>query len=312
MDIERLDLNLLATLDVLLAERNVTRAARRLAISQPALSTRLARLRAVLGDPLLLPGPRGMIPTERALALHKPLRAALDAVRDVVAVASRFDPMTASATVTIVASDYVQYAVLFDLVRHLRDVAPGIRVAWRSAAQRSGLELFEQGDADLYLTIPDDIPDGLRQTPLFDETYVLIARAGHPEVQGSPGLDLFCRLDHILVSPAGGGFAGATDIALAAMGRERRVVLSVPGFLMVPEIVARSDMVAIVPRRIVAARRLPLAVLQPPLAVPGFTIAMAWHDRTAMHPLYRWMRETIVSVVRRASGDDGKRFHGTL
>jgi len=305
MDIGSLDLNLLATLDVLLTEQNVTRAARRLKLSQPALSARLARLRIVLGDQLLLPGPRGMVPTARAIALRQPLRAALDGVRDVVATANPFVPSTAEGTVAIVASDYVQYAVLMPLVLRLRKEAPGIRIAWRTADIEAGIRPFEQGLADLYLTIPQDIPDGLRMKPLFTENYVSISRADHPVLQGWLDLETFCSLEHIIVSPEGGGFSGPTDVALAALGHARRVMLSASGFLMVPEMVARSEMVALVPRRIVQGRGLALQILPPPIRVPGFTIAMAWHDRTATHPLHRWMREMIAVVARTTVSDVG-------
>ena len=128
----RLDLNLIVALDVLLDERNVTRAAWRLNLSQPALSARLNRLRHIFGDPLLLPAQRGMVPTQRALDLREPLHNALEGLRQVVAEGAPFDASTATATFTISASDYVQYSVLTPLIRVLRKEAPGVRIAWRS------------------------------------------------------------------------------------------------------------------------------------------------------------------------------------
>ncbi len=302
MDINRLDLNLLVTLDTLLAERNVTRAAERLNLSQPALSARLARLRDVLGDQLLLPVQRGMVPTQRALELQTPLHEALESVRRVVAEGASFEPSTAVATISIVASDYVQYSILMLLAAALRTEAPGVRIAWRSIEASQLIPPMERGEVDLALITPDIAPEQLRMRKLYRERYVAIVRTDHPIVRGSIDLDIFCALDHVIVSPQGGGFTGPTDEALEAVGRNRRVVLSTPGFLMVPELIERSDMIALVPYRIARDRSQRLQILEPPLIVPGFSIAMVWHDRTTTHPVQRWLREKIAAI---ATGDPG-------
>ncbi|WP_085593537.1 LysR family transcriptional regulator [Thalassospira sp. MCCC 1A01428] len=153
MDIEQLDLNLLVTLDTLLAERNVTHAARRLNLSQPAISARLTRLRDLLGDPLLLPSQRGMIPTERALDLQAPLHDAIEAVRRVIAETSPFDPTQIEATIAIAASDYVQYSVLIPLAQIIRAEAPGIRIAWRTIDTARLEEQMVRGEVNLALTV---------------------------------------------------------------------------------------------------------------------------------------------------------------
>ncbi|WFF41992.1 LysR family transcriptional regulator [Salinicola endophyticus] len=298
MDIERLDLNLLVTLDTLLAERNVSRAADRLHLSQPAISTRLTRLRELLGDPLLLPAQRGMIPTQRALELQAPLHAALESVRQVVASTSPFDPATASATVTLAASDYVQYAVLLPLALALRREAPGLAIAWRKLDHAALAAQMARGEVDLALTMPEMAPDTLRMRRLYHEHYVAIARAGHPEVSDPLDLDTFCALEHVIVSPQGGGFHGPVDDALAAVGRRRRVALSAPGFLVVPEIVARSELLALVPSRVAAGRGERLQRLVPPLIVPGFDMALLWHERTTTHPLQRWLRQRLEGLVQ--------------
>lgn len=298
MDISDLDLNLIVTLDVLLAERNVTRAARRLNVSQPALSARLNRLRDVFADPLLLPAQRGMVPTLRALELQGPLHDALEGLRQVVAEGAPFDASTAVATVAISGSDYVQNAVLIPLIRGLREEAPGIRVAWRNLDVAATALQMERGDVDLALVMPQGAPDSARMINLYHERYVVIVRKGHPQVRGRIDLDLFCDLEHIVVSPEGGGFRGPTDLILEAAKRSRRAVLSAPAFLVVAETVAQSDMIAVIPERLARNHTDRLQVLEPPVAIPGFDIAMVWHDRTTTHPTQRWLRERIVRVAR--------------
>lgn len=288
-----LDLNLLTALEALLAERNVTRAARRLNLSQSALSAQLARLRVLLGDPLLLPAQRGMIPTQRALDLQEPLHRALEQVRAVVAVGTAFDPATSALTVSIAATDYIQYAVLMPLVVALTREAPGMRLAFRVLDAAALPSQMERGEVDMALMTPDTVPDHLRLRPLFEERYVAVVRHGHPGVGAVLDLENFCALGHILVSPDGGGFSGATDAALAAHGRARRVAVSAASFLIVPEMVERSDLIAMVPERLVRDRGDRLRVLEPPLPVPGFAIALAWHDRSNAHPAQRWLRSRL-------------------
>lgn len=301
MDSRNLDLSLLVTLEALLAERNVTKAARRLNLSQPALSARLSRLREILGDPLLLPAQRGMIPTQRALELQEPLHEALEEVRRVISDGAPIEPRTTRATVVIAASDNVQYSLLIRLSCVLRQEAPLIRIAWRTLDVPALAMQLERGEIDLALATLDHAPDAMRMSRLYAEEYVAIIRRGHPQVQGSLDLDVFCKLDHVVVSPQGGGFSGPTDLALEAVGRRRSVALSASGFLIVPEIIARSDMVALVPRRIVEDWSDRLQVLAPPLAVPGFVVASIWHDRTTSHPVQRWLRQRLADLARRTS-----------
>ena len=167
MDTSRLDLNLLVTLEALLTERNVTRAAERLNLSQPAVSAQLARLRDVFEDPLLLPAQRGMTPTAKALSLLEPLRQALDQVRGVASSHLSFDPATADLTVTIAASDYLQTSVLQPLVLRLRREAPGIRIAVRHMDPAQHAAQMARGDVDLGLMQPIEAAPSLRMRALF-------------------------------------------------------------------------------------------------------------------------------------------------
>jgi DNA-binding transcriptional LysR family regulator len=295
-NIRRLDLNLLVTLDMLLTERHVTRAAARLNLSQPAVSVQLARLREAFGDRLLIPGPHGMLPTARAEALRGPLREALAGLQSAVAPAAAFDPAAAETTWTIAATDYSSLAVVMPTLARLRGASPRTRLAILESPPRRVAGLAEAGEIDLGLQTMERIAPALHATKLFDERYVLVARKDHPKLRRKPSLATFCALEHVLVSPDGGGFSGVTDIALAAVGHRRRVVLSLPHFIGAMSAIASSDLVAMLPQRL-AAGRADLQAFAPPLDVPGFTMGMCWHERRHRDPGHRWLREQVLAAV---------------
>jgi DNA-binding transcriptional LysR family regulator len=303
MDIKRMDFNLLVTLDALLAERSVSRAAQRLNLSQPALSAQLARLREMLGDPLFVPSHRGMTPTPLALGLQAPLAAALAQLRDVVTSARAFDPVRDEFTVHVACSDYVQSALLLDFTLALRRQggAPGLRIALRPADAARLEAQMEKGEVDLAVLTPEGIGESLRSRPLFEERYVFIARRGHPALRRPLDTQRFCELEHVMVSPRGGSFTTPVDEVLDAQGLRRRVVVSASTFHSVLDLVERSDLVALVPARLVEGRPNRLRVLEPPLPVPGFAIHMAWHNRNHGDAAQRWVRERLVAFAREAS-----------
>ncbi|WP_028682448.1 LysR family transcriptional regulator [Pseudomonas chlororaphis] len=295
-NLRRLDINLLLTLDVLLAEHNVTRAAQRLNLSQPSVSVHLAKLREIFGDPLLLPGPRGMRPTARADELREPLRRALEALELAVSPASPFDPGAAANTWSVSASDYGESTVILPALAGLRAAAPGTRLAVLELEPGRLVQQAEQGRIDLALHTSEDSPPGLRRRVLFSERYVLVGRAGHPRLQRRPSLAQFGKLEHVVVSPDGGGFHGVTDSALGEVGLTRRVVLSVPHFLFVLSALASTDLVAMLPSRLVRDNPA-LKVVEPPLEVPGYEMAMLWHERCHRDPAHQWLREFIVASL---------------
>jgi DNA-binding transcriptional LysR family regulator len=295
-NLRRLDLNLLVTLDVLLTEHNVTRAAERLNFSQPSVSVHLAKLREVLGDPLLLPGPRGMQPTARALALRVPLREALESLERAIAPESPFDPASARDTWHVAASDYGESTIVLPALRGLRESAPHTRVAVIELAPQRIAKQAAQAEIDLAFHITTDAPETLRRRALFSERYVLAGRAGHPRLTRRPTIKQFCALEHVVVSPEGGGFRGVTDETLAQTGLTRRVVLSVPHFLFVISVLERSDLVAMLPSRLVRENAA-LRVVEAPVDVPGYEMCMLWHERSHRDPAHRWLREQIVAAV---------------
>jgi len=294
--LHQLDLNLLLTLDILLEERNVTRAANRLHLSQPAVSVQLARLREVLGDPLLLPGPRGMRPTARADALRAPLRQALDALQQAIAVPGPFDPATADQTWHVAASDYGGSTIVLPAIASLRLHAPGTRLAILWVRPAAIAQQAEQGSIDLAFHVAAEAPEGMRQRSLFKERYLLAGRVDHPRLRTPPTLEAFRALEHVIMSPEGGGFVGSTDGALAQLDLTRRVVLSVPNFLFLKSVLARTDLVALLPARLLDGAP-ELRAVEPPLDVPGFEMTMLWPERVHRDPAHTWLREHIAGAA---------------
>lgn len=295
-DIRTLDLNLLKTLDALLDERSVTRAAERLSLTQPAVSGMLTRLRECFDDPLFTRSQRGIIPTLRALELAQPVKAILAEVSELLQ-PKAFDPATAEITLNIAATDYALRAVIVPFMAALQLQAPAIRVAVLPVNNEQLNAQFERGDIDIALVTPDSAPPGLHARSLYHEDYVCLMREQHPLARADAlTLDAFCAQDHALVSYTGGNFRGVTDEALDALGRSRRVTLSVCSFLVLPEILRVSNLISVVPRRL--AMNLPgLKVLQPPLDIKGFTKTVVWHDRSHRDAGQRWLRELLFAIA---------------
>ncbi|KPX51122.1 Transcriptional regulator [Pseudomonas amygdali pv. hibisci] len=294
--LRRIDLNLLITLDALLSEQNVTRAAHLLNLTQPTVSLQLGRLRQVLDDPLLLPGPRGMTPTARAEQLREPLRQALAALESALLPGRDFDPAKADHTWRVAASDYATIALIWPSLGRLRSSAPGTRLALLNKHPVSLAADLESGRLDLALHTRDEAPPKLRQRSLIHERYVLAARHDHPDFVQPVSLTRFCELEHAVMSPNGGGFAGSTDQALAAQGLSRRVVLSAPHFGSLVSALVCSDLVAVVPERLVRAQPT-LVVQEPPLSISGFEMLMLWPERLHRDPAHMWLRELMASAI---------------
>jgi len=294
-----LDLNLLVTLEALLIEQNVTKAAQRLHLSQPAVSAQLRRLRALFDDPLLIPLQRGMAPTSKALELLEPLRRSLDQLRSTVSEHHDFDPEASALDVNIACTDYLQAVLAQPFVLMLRQRFPGVRIALHHLDPQ-GLEAnMAKGDIDLALMTPGEAQGPLRSRHLFDERYVLIGRRDHPKL--CPGISVaqFCALEHVIVSLDGGAFSTPLDSGLAALGHQRKVVLSAASFLFVPGIVAQSDLVALVPERLVRNAAVMLDAVDCAFPVPGFSVSMLWHERHHGHPAQRWLRAMIAEFAER-------------
>ncbi|HEX3694887.1 MAG TPA: LysR family transcriptional regulator [Polyangia bacterium] len=294
-----LNLNLLVVLDALLAERHVSRAGKRLGLSQPAVSNALAQLRGRLGDPLLIRTAGGMMPTARALAMIGPLREALTTLEAALGGGPTFDPASVQQTFVVAATDFVEFVLLPKLLARLAREAPGVQLQIRPWPYHRTPPALENGEADLWLGFYADVPPNHRDQKLFHDEFVCIVRRHHPEVGKRLTLKTYLRLKHILVT-AESGSAGVADVALAARGLSRHVGLRMTHFLMVPPVVATTDFIAAISRRVAetAARQYPLRLLPPPLPLPRGTVGQVWHERTHTSPAHAWLRGVIAHLAR--------------
>jgi DNA-binding transcriptional LysR family regulator len=291
-DLKTLDLNLLQALDALLDERSVTRAAVRLSVTQPAVSGLLTRLRRVFGDPLFTRVQRGLVPTERALQLAAPVKVVLAGI-DSLFRPEPFDPSTARLTVTLGATDYALKAVVLPFAKALRARAPMVRLAVRPIDPAGLRDQLQHGEIDLALTTADSAPSDLHVRRLFDETVVCALRADHPEtVRKTLSIARFCALEHVMVAASGDPFSGATDLALASLDRSRHVAVSLASFLLLPELLKASDLIAVAPRRVVEQVE-GIVVRKLPLVVAGFGQVAVWHERTHYSEGLLWVRRLL-------------------
>jgi DNA-binding transcriptional LysR family regulator len=291
------DLNLFVILDALLEERSVTGAARRLGVTQSAVSHALTRLREHFGEPLFVRTANGMTPTQRATELREPIRKSLETLRQVSQL-TRFDPASAARTFTIATTDLVALVLFPSLYERLAARAPGIdlRVV---PIMRNVERTLETGAADLVITgaiVPIEAP-GLFKQRLYDEPLVCVVRASHPIARERLTLEQFCSLDHALVAPRGG--RGWVDDALAERGLSRRVAVVLPHFLSAPFLVAESDLVLTVSESAAKAftSLLPLRIVTPPIDLPRATYSQLWHERSNEDAGHRWLRALVAEVA---------------
>nr|WP_321526618.1 LysR substrate-binding domain-containing protein [uncultured Cohaesibacter sp.] len=230
----------------------------------------LTRLRESFDDPLFVRTQHGIVPTLRALELAAPVKQILTEVEALLQPAD-FDPVTADFTLSIAATGYALQAVVVPFIAKLRRRAPGTRITIRPVERGHTKENFLRGDLDLALTTPDAVYPELRSRRLFDESYICAMRQDLPDAVASElSLERFCALDQVLVSYAGNRFWGVTDDALAKTGHARRFAMTVTSFMVLTEILRQIDLIAVVPRRLVAEAP-GLKLCMPPLEVPGFT-----------------------------------------
>ncbi|WP_330115433.1 LysR substrate-binding domain-containing protein [Pseudomonas sp. JS3066] len=294
-------MNLLPVFLTLMEERNVTRAAERLGMTQPALSNALARLRDMLQDPLFIRERYGMQPTEKAEALAPGIAAAVSSLDELVLGQQGFDPAKAERLFTLAPNSYVEFALLPGIVARLRERAPGIRLRMVPF----GADLAEtgviSGTTAMVLGRITDPPDNLVVQPLMEDGLACVVRADHPRICKRISRQQYEQLRHVTVLPPGRLRAGLFQ-ALQRQGLQREVAVSVTHFLAIPELIAATDYCATLPRLICQhlARDPRLKVLAAPVDLGTFPVEMAWHVRYRHDPAHQWLRDLVGEVAREA------------
>jgi len=300
MNIYNFDLNLLRVLDALLRERNVSRAAERLSLSQPAVSNALNRLRELLDDPLLVRVGRAMQPTPRALSLETPIRDALQQIEHTLNAGDFFDPATSRQRFVIAVTDYVELICMPRLMAHLAQVAPGVQLAIEHLTPSLPAEALDNGELDLVLGRFVEVPTRFHTRRWASETLQVALRQSHPLADEALDLDRFLRLRHLWVH--GGQTRGMVDQWLEEHGLSRDVVYTTPNYLQAAHIVASSDLAAVLPTQLARyfAELMPLRLFELPFDLGSFRldiVSVAQRERDAA---LQWLIEQIVVVAGNA------------
>ena len=291
------DLNLLLALDVFLRERHVTRAAKRLAITQSAASQRLAKLRDHFGDALLAPGRPLLALTPRAQALLEPLASALASLRAALRAGAPFDPAVSQRRFVLLGDDLVEALAMPLLGMRLLDEAPQVSIS----VERADTDLvtrLERGSADLAFLPQMLLVPSLRRLPLPEEPFVVLMRKGHPAARGRLTLDRYLELGHVLVAPR--GMPGSlVNQALERLGRQRRITLQVQHFTSLPFILSRSDLIVTCPA-VLRPLCEPFEIVErrPPLELGVDRVFAVWHERVDNDPGHRWLRQSLASALK--------------
>ncbi len=307
-----LDLNLLRVFDEVMAERSLTKAAHNLALTQPAVSNAMRRLRETLGDDLVRRSGQGLEPTPRANTLWPAVREALRQLQETL-VPSLFEAATSNATFVLAMADATASALIPGLLNIAEREAPGVCLRVVPLSTRDPRPMLDTEAADVAIGLfPGVLADltanaqsggaiSFAHQRLYDGEYVCVMRAGHPLAQGPLTLNRFCSARHMLVSFSGRPF-GFVDEALAALQRQRRIVLTVNQFFTAGRVVVQSDLLTVLPRHFVrvADVRDELVIRALPFEMPVVHVDALWHKREQHNSAHQWLRSAVAASAKLA------------
>ena len=296
-NLRKLDLNLLIALDVLIAEASVTKAAERLGMSQSAMSHALKRLRTILNDDILIRTSKEMEVTPYACKISDHIRQILTDIQLTLLEKEAFNPATAQETFRIAASDYVEATIGIHLVQQLSTQAPGIRIRISNLDKETVMDALDDNRIDLVINAKLALKSWHVEYSLYREEFVCVVKSDDSLTELS--VEDYLRRSHLLVSMRD-DFQGVGDEILEQQQQSRQVIWSTSHFMAVPFLLANSDCVALLPRRMAqqCAEVMDLKLLTPPIEIKGFTVSMTWHQRNTKRPQHQWLRERIVDATK--------------
>ena len=298
MNLRQFDLNLLVALDVLLQERNVTRAAERLFLSQPAMSGILSRLRHAFGDELLVRVGRNLEPTEFAVNIAERVHECVQELEELLEESRPFDPQCDRRAFRISASDYSALLLCAPLIKRLSAVAPDMSVNFLRL-DLTAAERINACEID-FAVFPTDIESTLPSAELFQDTWVCAAWSGHSSLGDELSLDEFLSLPHLSFNISDPGHVSVADEFLASTGHTRRIVATTESFTAAPFLLNGTQLLSLLPRRL--AERMQAAadirLFELPLETPPLREKLVWNPRFTSSPGHTWMREQLVDIAR--------------
>ena len=298
MRFKGLDLNLLAAFDALVETRSVSRAAERMNLSQPAMSAALSRLRTYFGDDILAPHGKRMHPTAYAESLLPQVRECLRGVERLIAISTRFDPVTSPRTFQIVASDYLTAAVIVPLVTRLAEIAPSMRIELNLPNERSHDQL-DQGEVDLLITPEDYMSKTHPAELLYEERHVVVGWSGNPLFQGEISQADFLAHGHVAVALGNQRTPVFADRHLQMMGKTRRIDVTAASFTIVPWLLRDTLRLALMHERLAHAmvEFFPIAYAPSPFPLPPLREMVQFHQARGSDEGLSWLREQLRIVA---------------
>lgn len=306
--LNQVDLNLIVYLDVLLREKNVTRAAEQLSITQPAMSNILRRLRSLFGDPLLVRSSEGMTPTEYAIELQPRIRRLLEDMTLLLEPRTEFRPYRTSRLFRIMTSDYAEATLVPRLIKALRSEAPNVVLDFLTPSDVSYRDM-EQGKVDLAINRSNEIPQSFHQMPIWKDTFSCLLSADNVYAHRF-NLKNYLKAQHIWVCKTGMGVGfgvnpnksdglGLIDQALWRLGKKRHISIFTRHYQMPALLTTNKDLIATLPTRVarLQADNQHIIIKDPPFFVPEFELTMAWSPLLQHHPAHRWLRQLIMHVA---------------
>lgn len=299
--VSKITIQHLVHLEALVQERHVTRAAERLGIGQPTMSSSLAKLRVLFKDPLLIKTSHGMEPTPRALELAKRVRETIELLEGRSGTDERFNPLVAERRFRLMASDGIARVIVPELMRLAQGTAPRIQFTVHAGDARRTAEYLRDGDFDLVVAFLRQPAPELHQTLLYPQRLVCIARQGHPAIKGKLTLKQFTGQSHAVWGAPPVPYPTMevmVDEALEKAGLSRQIALRVSSVMLLAEVVAKSDLLAIIPEPLALTSRqsLPIQIWPLPFQVAKVDVSMLWHDRLHQDPAHKWLRVTMRTI----------------